>query len=228
MGSTAEFRRDFVSRLKLACDESADIPPPHKGRQKYISEALGVAPEAASKWFKGTALPRPDKIKELAELLKVDQSWLTFGISPEMDRAERKAHSFEVHGAVHLVMGMVMLAGGHCGVPAPNDPRAAYVDFYATVRGSVYPIHISLARAVGADGYELMVPREYKEVRNIGVIPTQSGSFQYLALPTSLIDAHKVLKAGQYALALERGEGRRFQSGDDVWPSMKAFNDFSF
>jgi hypothetical protein len=55
MGSTAEFRRAFVQRLKQACDESRHIPAPGKGRQQAIADALGVGPEAASKWFKGMA-----------------------------------------------------------------------------------------------------------------------------------------------------------------------------
>lgn len=227
MGSTAEFRKAFVARLKQACEESSYVPPPHKGRQQYLAEKLGVAPEAVSKWFKAVSMPRPDKLERLSEILQVDQSWLAFGISPEMDRAERKAHSREVDGAVHLVMGMIMLAGGHCGVPSARDQRAAYVDFYATVRGSVYPVHISLGRELSRDHFELLVPREYTDVRCIGVIGTNAGNYHFIDLPIAMIDEHKTRKSGQFALAINRVDGQRYMTGGDTWPRFKSFGELN-
>lgn len=227
MGSTAEYRKAFVSRLNQACEESSYIPPPHKGRQQYLADKLGLAPEAISKWFKGVSMPRPDKLERLAEILQVDQSWLAFGISPEMNRAERKAHSREVDGAVHLVMGMIMLAGGHCGVPSSRDQRSSYVDFYATVRGSVYPIHISLGREVSKDRYELLIPKEYLDVRAIGVIPVGGGKFHFLDMPLSLIEEHKMRKQGQFALTVGKVDSQRYVTGGDTWPRFKSFGELN-
>jgi hypothetical protein len=218
VGSTLEFRNAFVKRLIQACEECAHIPPPHKGRQQYLAEKLGVAPEAVSKWF---------KIERLAELLQVDQSWLTFGISPEMDRKERKAHARDADGAVHLVLGMIMLAGGHCGMPSQRDPRAAYVDFYVTMRGSVYPIHVSLARELSRDHFELLLPREYQDVRSIGVIPGGAGKFHYLDLPLVMVDEHKARKAGQIALTVSRVDSSRYVTGADTWPRIKSFTELA-
>ena len=227
MGSTAEFRKAFVSRLTQACEESSYVPPPHKGRQQYLADKLGVAPEAVSKWFKAVSMPRPDKLERLSEILQVDQSWLAFGISPEMDRAERKAHSREVDGAVHLVMGMIMLSGGHCGVPSSRDQRALYVDFYATVRGSVYPIHISLARELSRDHYELLVPKEYRDVRSIAVIPAGAGKYHFIDMPLAMIEEHKTRKSGQFALAVNRVDGQRYMTGGDTWPRFKSFGELN-
>lgn len=227
MGSTAEFRKSFVMRLKQACDESSYIPPPHKGRQQYLADKIGVAPEAVSKWFKAVSMPRPDKMERLAEILQVDQSWLSFGISPEMDRAERKAHARDVDGAVHLIMGMIMLAGGHCGVPSSRDPRGSYVDFYATVRGSVYPIHISLGRELSRDHYELLVPKEYTDVRCIGVIPAGVGRYHFIDMPIAMLDEHKSRKSGHFALAVNRIDGQRYVTGGDTWPRFKNFGELN-
>lgn len=85
MGSTPEFRKAFVARLKQACDESTLVPDVGRGRQQYIADRLQVGAEAVSKWFHGVAMPRPDKMAKLAELLETDQSWLTFGIAPDPD-----------------------------------------------------------------------------------------------------------------------------------------------
>lgn len=223
MGSTLEFRKAFVKRLVQACDESSYIPPPHKGRQQYIAEKLGVAPEAVSKWFKAVSMPRPDKIERLAELLQVDQSWLTFGISPEMDRNERKAHAREIDGAVHLVLGMIILAGGHCGMPSARDPRASYVDFYVTMRGSVYPIHVSLAREVSRDHFEVLLPKEYTDVRSIAVIPAGAGKFHFIDMPLVMVDEHKVRKTGMFMVNISRVDSSRYITGADTWPRIKSF-----
>lgn len=227
MGSTAEFRKSFVARLKEACDASRVVPPPHKGRQQYISQQLGVAPEAVSKWFKGVSMPRPDKIERLAELLQVEQTWLSFGISPEMDRHERKAHSREVDGAVHLVMGLAMLAGGHCGTPGPRDPRAGYVDFYATIRGSVFMVHVCLGREVSKDRFELVVPKEYQDVNCVAVIPKSPGKYDQLDMPLDLIDTHRFKKSGGYALTIDRSDSNKYTSGRSAWPRIRFFGDRS-
>lgn len=223
MGSTLEFRKSFVKRLVQACDESANIPPPHKGRQQYIAEQLGVAPEAVSKWFKGVSMPRPDKMERLAELVGVDQSWLTFGISPEMDRGERKAHAREVDGAVHLVLGMIILAGGHCGMPSSRDPRSSYVDFYATMRGSVFPIHVALARETSHDHFEVLLPKEYADVRSVVVVPVGSGKFHFIDMPLAMIDEHKARKTGMFSLTMSRVDSSRFITGAHTWPRIKSF-----
>lgn len=222
MGSTAEFRKAFVTRLKQACDESKLIPPPHKGRQQFIANSLGVAPEAVSKWFKGVAMPRPDKVERLAEILNVDQSWLTFGISPEMDRAERKAHAREVDGAVYLVMGMVSLAGWHIGTPSARDPRATYVDFYATIRGSVYPTHVSLAREVSSGRFEVLLPKEFEDVQTIIVVPAGVGKYHFVTAPLLVVKEHMQRKAGFVQLTFVRIDAR-YMAGSDQLPRIKSF-----
>lgn len=226
MGSTPEFRKAFVSRLKQACDESKTIPPPHKGRQQVIAERIGVAPEAVSKWFKAVSMPRPDKMERLSELLQVDQSWLTFGISVEMNRQERKAHAREIDGAVHLVMGLIGLAGGHCGTPGPKDQRGSYVDFYVTLRGSVYPIHVCLAREVSKDRFEILLPKEYTDVRSLAVIPLEGGKFHFLDLPLEHIEEHKTRKTGAYAIQISRVEPSKYMTGGAVWPRIKSFGEW--
>jgi transcriptional regulator with XRE-family HTH domain len=225
MGSTLEFRKAFVARLAQACDDSKLIPPQGRGRQNYIAARMGLAPEAISKWFKGVSMPRQDKMAFLAELLEVDQSWLAFGIKAEMDRTERRVHAKESDGAVHLVWGMFALAGGHCGEPSQADPRAAYVDFYATMRGSVYPIHVSLAREVSRDRFEVILPREYVDVHTVAVVPAGPGRFHFLRLPRPLVDEHKTKKGGALAVTISRVDSK-YITGSDTWPRVKSFEGF--
>lgn len=41
-----------------------------------------VSTQTAHKWIKGTTIPMPDKLRTLAEWLKVDLHWLHYGPSP--------------------------------------------------------------------------------------------------------------------------------------------------
>lgn len=223
MSSTAEFRKEFVSRLTQACESSQNVPPPHKGRQQYISNELQVAPEAVSKWFKGVSMPKPDKMVRLAQLLQVEQTWLAFGVSPEMDRAERKTHGRELNGAVHFVMGKAMLAGSNCGFPGPRDPRAAYVDFYATVGGIVRAVHVCLGREVEKDKFEVAIPKEYAELDCVAVIPKSVGQYEELELPNESIEDHAVRKPPGYVILITRKEGPRYTTGRTTWPAIKYF-----
>ncbi len=227
MGSTPEFRQAFVGRLKQSCEESKLIPQPGLGRQQFVVERLGVSPEAVSKWFKGSAMPRPDKMSLLADLLECDPAWLAYGITPEMDRTERRTHARESDGAVQLVLGMIMLAGGHCGVPSESDPRHEYVDFYATMRGSVYPMHVSLAREISRDQFEVIVPKEYRDVRSVCVVNTGGGKYHFLDMPLPMIEEHKVRKAGAFMIPISRIEASRYATGRDVWPRIKTFGELA-
>ncbi|WP_345812427.1 XRE family transcriptional regulator [Paraburkholderia sp. PREW-6R] len=41
-----------------------------------------VTPQTAHKWLSGTTIPKPDKLRTLAEWLNVSQHWLHYGPSP--------------------------------------------------------------------------------------------------------------------------------------------------
>lgn len=69
-------RKEFSGRLALAC-EKAGIET--HGRGAYIARNLHVSTKGVSKWFNGEAMPRQDKMYELAKLLQVDLFWLQHG-----------------------------------------------------------------------------------------------------------------------------------------------------
>lgn len=75
----------FAARLRDACDK-AGAPPPDQRRSLWIRDEMGhrfrepVTVEVVRKWLAGEALPRPRKLKKLAELLGVDEGWLYSGM----------------------------------------------------------------------------------------------------------------------------------------------------
>ncbi|AXE94079.1 XRE family transcriptional regulator [Paraburkholderia terricola] len=44
-----------------------------------------VTPQTAHKWLTGTTIPKPDKLRTLAEWLNVKEHWLHYGPSPGMN-----------------------------------------------------------------------------------------------------------------------------------------------
>lgn len=221
MASTSEFRRAFVRRLNQACDLSPLVPEPNKGRQTYLATKLDIATESVSKWFKGVSMPRPETMTELSKLLDVDQSWLAFGIQPEIPHSERKVHAERSDGAVQLVWGLITLAGGHCGVPSKNDTRSTYIDFYATLRGTIFPVYVALAREISRDHYDVILPKEFAELRSIAVIPLAPGRYHCLDMLAPLVDVHKIRKGGSIIVHVNRVDQRKYQTGRDAWPTLR-------
>lgn len=170
MPTSEQYRKEFTERLNLACDRAAHIPPHGKGRQEVIRNHFKLAPEAVSKWFKSVSVPKPDRMRELADFLGVEHTWLALGTDPDMDRRQRKMHAKESEGAAHLVWGLISLAGGHCGVPANNDPRKDYVDFDVVMMGSAFPVHVALAIDNENGTLDVTIPRQYPSVKIICVV----------------------------------------------------------
>jgi SOS-response transcriptional repressor LexA len=71
----------FSKRLDHALDLNG-IPPKGKGRQVTLGKMFGVSQKAANKWLEGISLPDTMRIAVIAERLKVNVEWLTYGRGP--------------------------------------------------------------------------------------------------------------------------------------------------
>jgi transcriptional regulator with XRE-family HTH domain len=215
---------EFHRRLRQVCDDSAMIPPYGHGRQVHIAAKLKVSQEAVRKWFTGDARPRASKMGELAKLLEVDEAWLSLGIAPEMDRKQKRMHHEKTDGAVYLLFGMFNLAGGHCAFPGERDLRKDFVDFYTIIHGSQMALHVCAGREVTKDSFEFTLPREYNEVRCLGVVGHPNLKFHIIDLDQRLIEQHKVRKGGGYSLTLGYHDGD-YMRGRDKWPRIRHLGD---
>lgn len=211
----------FAQRLKQACDDSTIIPEYGKGRQVAISQRLGVTQEAVRKWFTGEAVPRQPKMRELAEYLEVEESWLALGIKPELDRNTKRRNRVQLDGAIYLVAGLLMLEGGNCAFPSDDDPRSTYVDLYAIFRGTQAALHVCIGREASSGMFQLIVPHQYADVRCLGVMPAGLGKYHFISLQTNLITEHRQRKAGDYLLHINRIDNR-YYTGEDQWPRFKS------
>ncbi len=207
----------FSKRLNQACDDCDNIPEYGKGRQVVVANRMGVSQEAVRKWFAGESMPKAPKVKKLASILEVDVSWLVLGEKPELNREAKRLAGRVVEGSVMLIAGSLQMEGAVCAFPAEDDPRKGYVDFYTIIRGEMLPVHVSVAKEISSDLFEVIVPREYVDVTCIAYFPVRTGMFHLIELPTALIDRHKTKRAGDFTLRILR-DGLKYLSGDDKWP----------
>lgn len=216
----------FSGRLRQACDDSTVIPAHGEGRQVTLAKRLSVSQEAVRKWFAGEAQPRPPKMKELSELLEVEESWLALGVAPELDRREKRRHNRNTNGAVLLLMGTIELAGGSTAQPSEKDPKSTYVDFYSIHRGQQYAFHVSLGREVAPAQFEVIVPRKFKDVRNIALIRSAPNRVDFIEMSAQAIDANKIKKGGDFSITMSSLEGK-YITGRHVWHLVKDFEEFA-
>lgn len=173
----------FPRRLVQACDESPDVPAHGKGRQVYIAKRLKVTQEAVRKWLVGEALPRPDKIQELAKVLGVDPIWLQLGAAP-MDIAEKRQAALRGDAAVYGVMSYLLLAGYHVAVPATPDAR---VDVYAIKHGTQLSVTARMGAPISKTEYRFVFPANLDARWNAVILSDQpSLSLEIYDVPPEL------------------------------------------
>lgn len=110
--------QDFALRLAVALDGNPTAPEAQYGRLSWLQRELkkgtgiSVSVNTVHKWVNGASLPRPDNIRALARVLKVDEVWLALGRKPGKDPAETKANASRASGAALLLGGLIEMSGG--------------------------------------------------------------------------------------------------------------------
>lgn len=201
----------FQKRLNAACDGNSDVPPYGQGRQTWVQTHMGVSHEAVRKWFKAEARPRPDKMRELANLLGVDEAWLSLGITPGLATKERRSRNAAMPGAINVFMGLLQLNGSHCATPSETDPAADYVSFYAIKSGAQAAYHVALA--TWEEGFlRFTVPVEYASCVVMGAVHVGQLEVDFLQLTPELIGGYGESHGGYFTLDVIAGadKGRTY------------------
>lgn len=210
----------FAHRLETAC-ESHKHAPSGRGQQVWVRTALGdkgvlVSPEAVRKWFAGEARPRPKIMSKLAQVLEVDEAWLSLGLSADVEPKLREARNAMADGAVNVLAGFIQMNGGH---PAFPDAAETDEDLTAIIRGKRYIIHVAVGRIEDGE-VRFVVPREHSHLTVVGVIQTGSVRCDILRLPSELIDKHGAKKKSTNIEVALRKDGTDYVSGSDRWPKI--------
>jgi transcriptional regulator with XRE-family HTH domain len=222
---------DFGRRLVIACDNSDRVPEHNFGRQTYIATELDkrfgvkVSRETVRKWFAGEVRPRPDKMKALAHLLKVDEAWLALGMKQAAQLSEgRRLRSSITDGVVHLVIGIFTLNGASCAFPEQHDPRAKSLHFYAIIAGRLSGVYVSLGEKVRS-GFKFTIPEDCEHTLVIGVIKRAPMEFDLYHLKPSTVLESGVKRGGWIELTGVDRE-RAIQIKAEILPRIETFDSF--
>lgn len=200
----------FAKRLQLACDNHPHCPALHHGRLTWIVREfesrfkITITTETARKWCAGEVRPRRQSMTMLAELLLVDEAWLSIGNEGETTADERKARNVMAGAAVNLVAGMIELDGGHPAYPEPTDPKAKDIDIYAIIRGAQYAFKVAVGHSEGGKSYTFSIPANYRDVFVLGIV--RLGPFQWdvLELSAETITKSKENKGSHVSVTVDK------------------------
>ena len=217
----------FADRLASACDGQGLIPAYNYGRLTWIHQKMSewydidVSLETVRKWFSGEARPRPQRMKKLAELLKVDEAWLSLGITPEMEPTERQAYNAIAPGAVNLVAGLIQLSGGH---PAfPEGKRSENCNLLAIIKGKSYAFYITLGIEDGSN-YTFNFPVETEDVIVIGVVPVGQLRYDFLYFSPDGLESAATNRGGYMELVVKK-DGTEYTTKRVQWERVRSFKD---
>ncbi|WP_158589808.1 helix-turn-helix domain-containing protein [Gemmobacter lutimaris] len=165
----------FAHRLEEACQANPHCPTDlPRGKQKWVYDTLAerhgisVSAEAARKWFSGETRPNPRTMRALADILGIDEGWLSLGLKPDIPTAEKGGRFRAANGAVNLVSGMIQVAGGHV---ATNTEPASEFEFTAIVNGHLLTLEVRLAHDLGGGKFRFTPNNRPEASMVIGVIP---------------------------------------------------------
>lgn len=222
---------DFAERITSASDAHPDVPTMNRGRLTWVRDQFAerfkmtISVETVRKWYSGESRPRPDKMNLLAQLLEVDEAWLSLGITPDRSSSEQKVRNAAVSGVVNVVAGFIQMAGGYPAFPSTTDKRGQHglVDLYAIIKNVQYAFHVSLAQELSKGVYRFVIPRGYEEVTVLGVVPTAPLRCDFLELSAELVRKHEERKGGYSEVEVQAKDGS-YASGRDRWPRIMRFD----
>lgn len=148
--------KEFGKRLTAAADDHPNVPPHAHGRLQWFVDAFAkknvdLTIQTASRWLDGGFRPRPDKIRILAELLGIDESWLALGVEGAVTVSDLKQMRAASSGAAMVVAGYIRMRGGSVAFPEPDDPRAEQIDMYVIAAGRQRQVKVALAEGGSSD-----------------------------------------------------------------------------
>jgi hypothetical protein len=215
----------FARRLAQACSNHPRAPSGH-GQQTWVrkamleSFAIKVSPEGIRKWFAGEARPRPKTMSKLAQLLSVDEAWLSLGITPVAEpRAKNKMNAL-ANGAVNLVAGQIQLAGGTIAFADGDDDH----DIFAIVKGKQVAISVKLV----SDQLKSTVSIVSTDKPTILVLPTFNKTvFRFFRVPSNLTQEFGENRGGYTEIELDVSADQQVFIAGNAIPEIKDFRDIN-
>ncbi|WP_299549946.1 helix-turn-helix transcriptional regulator [uncultured Tateyamaria sp.] len=209
----ADTTEEFAHRFNRAVEGHPLAPPSPHGRQAWVLEklqketGLTVSANTMSKWFHGTARPRPDNIRKIARVLQVDEVWLTMGKTPAQQQAATMPGSERAKGAALLVAGLIEMAGGRVTFPGKDQ---APVDLQVNMNGDQFnAVVVVLSEQAGVSSCVVPEPVGDARILAVGCHPSAAPSSTASLTIHDLTDVTRQTLGGFSVIQLEgRPEGR--------------------
>lgn len=215
----------FAKRLAQACANHPRAPSGH-GQQIWVRRALiemfdtTVSPEGIRKWFAGEARPRPKMMSQLAQMLSVDEAWLSLGITPAAEPRAKERLNAMANGAVNLVAGQIQLAGGTIAFAEEDADH----DIFAIVKGKQVALSVKLASGMPNSTLSLVATDKLV----IAVVPTSETTvFRFFRVPTELIEEFGVNRGGYTDVELDVAADKTVSIGGNAIPEIHDFKDIN-
>ncbi len=139
----------FAKRLNAASDNNPNVPPMYHGRYPYVVDemrkrGLSTTTETIRRWYHGEAIPSKEKMPALAQLLGVDEAWLSVGAGDE--KPSRRSVAKRADNPLTTILAtLITNDGGTIAWPADDDRQAVEgaVDIYAMIKGVKYAFRVA-------------------------------------------------------------------------------------
>lgn len=204
--------KGFAKRLETACERNPHCPTNGRGKQKWLYEALferfavKVSPEAARKWFAGETRPKPKLMAMIAQILEVDEAWLSLGITPDETPVEKRKRNAMADGAVNYVAGLIQMAGGNIAFPVAARKDSHEADLTAIVGGQAFQIEVKMANPADDTNMHWRVRVPHQSLNNIVLTVVEklemdnSKTYDILHLPTEVVSKQGKSRGGFFEI----------------------------
>lgn len=184
----------FALRLNDACDNNPNIPPMYHGRQVWVREALerkgsDVSLQTINKWFGGKSFPTRERTVIVAQLLDVDPTWLSSGVSgkPEHGSEAQTLGVLRHDTPAYLVSALIQFDGGTANIAAL---RAGYL-LRAKIRFATYEFAV-LEAVISGDMILFRADRVETSGRLTLIVLREEGfNFRIFQLTPDELDARR-------------------------------------
>ncbi|MEE9923709.1 MAG: hypothetical protein PBV01_10155 [Brucella anthropi] len=220
----------FAKRMEVTLDNHPRAPGLMDGRLTWLMRELktngaDVTLQSVHRWYHGHSRPRNKKLTVLAKVLGVDPAWLLSGNIPEIDGALKQRLQVMGDGLRNCLIGFIQLAGWQCAIPEVTDEAAAYVDFYAIIKGRQHRVHVSSGTAFDETGTaRFTITNKYEKCSVVGVTQTEPFKIDALRFPTEIISKYGEQVRGSTEIVV-RKRGGEYHVGPERIDLIENFND---
>jgi hypothetical protein len=204
----------FAERLAAALDNNPNVPPLGRGRlgwiqQQFAKRGVTLTVASVNRWTLGTAVPEPDKIPLLADMLGTDAGWLQHGTNNALSPREARARNALANGAVNLVAGMIQMGGGSIAFPDEDDKAAIRdaVSLKAIIRGASYSFHVATGEE--RDGsLHFIIPRT-EGALILAIVQREGFHFDVFEITADVVETHGTFTRGAVEVVAQEEDLRR-------------------